>query len=1436
MPAWIRTRPLVLTLIGIGFANLAQPALSFAESPENATAAKRSSPSAPWSAALVAEGEPPAFEDICFLPFDTAKSLPQAEDLHQWFDVIAGQPQGIFETKTRQGQTAGIEGIVRLKAPWLPDTALKVALEDYNRLQIHFFRGDTGVTLVYHEDDLFRWAAYATKRQPRSVTPSEWTLVATDQHRNRRTFPKNHDHYELRYINTEMVLSRGDVVLLRAPISGPPDDVYFQGKAAFHGISLIRSRGFPAGVESIPVGQVIRPVEMTWVRQLDERATSDLQPDGGIELSVSDRPKKRSWIAAPLPRDKPAELILEIDHAAPGAGLYLGNGKDGPRYVLRYATDRRSKQLCLLVRHDDDLDEHEFRALTEFPLPVVQPHHWIRLVFGAGQLRWWVSSDGKHWAEPVEPIRNLPPDLTHIGLHCVSRHGPVRIALQKLEVRELAGFALLAPTELREQAVSRATLPSIGAWLSDVTELTPAGADSNAWRRACAIKTLAAGTSRQLGNDLLLLLLDDSFTKRLALEQQLRILEEAALLLDVWDDAGALQKLRDRFFEAGRSAWLQEGTPPFSAIRHALMTVPLATRHAIEVATDEILRLEILQWVQARDWTQLARLVGDLRFFQLQSKTPLTDWADSLAIRKMPASAVATTALTKQKDEWRDLLVEELNKDVYNALAELRIEMSGAGRDDAARVIAGLDPQWDQGVSPHWQDEQLLISLPAAIRDVLQGDPGLREVLSTQYGEVARFRLRQAIDQLDFESISRLAWQFAPTEAAVDAQIWLGDRALASGLFSQAYAHYRVAERSTSPSFTASLAPKIRLAEVLSGQTPGVPLSGTAVIGTVRYSADEFEKLVKEISARQASENSRRVLAAGTSSRSVPTPPPAAYQVHRRARLDGLVGNDPNREFARDTTRWQLDWVDRQLGVVVENQWMYVCNRFQVAAYDLQAKQRMWQTQQPPGQIQFAQESPFIASRPLLSADRIWVRLFYGSGATLACVDRTNGQFVWTTTPSPNEALISDPFLLGHELSCFKLVRTEQQEGIVRLVSFDTRTGYARHEQDVVRLRDWWHRRRSCEFAVLNDGIAVQFGGVVVRLDADGRVLWMRRQMTLPPDEDPQWARQWFQPPFVVGDRLLVFQPGGISLECLHADTGNVVWSKVAVDFERLAGIVNDQVIAQTNRGLTALDLADGRIRWTLELEGLTAGVTSSDRGDLLAVQRLPTDANRSRFRPRLIWIDPVKGEIRGSSALPDLEEADPRVGPLVVDQDRLWTFWGKGQSDPTRDVVELIPSGAAETFVASHATDAWARHIDPRLAAAAATLSPSWHLLHGEFGDVSGLIPEIHGEKNVLGVRYRNSGPVVLGREIAFPSRGNAQLRMRFGNEPGHKWKLEVRFHGEIIWSQQITAESHPQPWKDFSVNLSQLAGREGWLTVRASLIQGGDAPVYWKSLELVF
>jgi hypothetical protein len=143
---------------------------------------------------------------------------------------------------------------------------------------------------------------------------------------------------------------------------------------------------------------------------------------------------------------------------------------------------------------------------------------------------------------------------------------------------------------------------------------------------------------------------------------------------------------------------------------------------------------------------------------------------------------------------------------------------------------------------------------------------------------------------------------------------------------------------------------------------------------------------------------------------------------------------------------------------------------------------------------------------------------------------------------------------------------------------------------------------------------------------------------------------------------------------------------------------------------------------------------------------------------------------------------------------------------------------------------------VDQRLAEAVAGVLPEWRLLHAESGDGCGLLPEIHGEKNAVALRFRSSGPIVLGREVTFPARGRPQLRVRFGNELQHTWNLEVRFRGAVVWSGQFTRDSHPQPWKNVTVNLQQLAGSEGWLTVRATLPRGGEAVACWKSLELVW
>jgi hypothetical protein len=59
--------------------------------------------------------------------------------------------------------------------------------------------------------------------------------------------------------------------------------------------------------------------------------------------------------------------------------------------------------------------------------------------------------------------------------------------------------------------------------------------------------------------------------------------------------------------------------------------------------------------------------------------------------------------------------------------------------------------------------------------------------------------------------------------------------------------------------------------------------------------------------------------------------------------------------------------------------------------------------------------------------------------------------------------------------------------------------------------------------------------------------------------------------------------------------------------------------------------------------------------------------------------LNPVDGSSLGTTVLSGLADSDPRLGPLVLCNSRLFTFFGHGQQDATRDVVELIPNGEAE-------------------------------------------------------------------------------------------------------------------------------------------------------------
>jgi hypothetical protein len=127
-----------------------------------------------------------------------------------------------------------------------------------------------------------------------------------------------------------------------------------------------------------------------------------------------------------------------------------------------------------------------------------------------------------------------------------------------------------------------------------------------------------------------------------------------------------------------------------------------------------------------------------------------------------------------------------------------------------------------------------------------------------------------------------------------------------------------------------------------------------------------------------------------------------------------------------------------------------------------------------------------------------------------------------------------------------------------------------------------------------------------------------------------------------------------------------------------IVGIAGELLVIRTEQGLQALGIADGSTKWRYDAAELY-GFPLVDDQRLLVASRERVHGEKDRWQVRLTWVDPATGAAIASTLLDALTDADPRIGPLVPYQDRLFTFFGKGQHEAAREVVELAPAGEAD-------------------------------------------------------------------------------------------------------------------------------------------------------------
>lgn len=1388
--------------------------------------------STPWQAAFDGGDEAPDFSAVCFDDFAPRIERPQHDDLKKWFSQVPGQRFHLHETHTEVGPSASVDGVMRLQMPWREDVALRLSLTRHDRLAIHFFNGSDGVTLTHYAQSRDMWAAYVTTRRPGQPRPETYAMAATDQRRAWRTNIRQNSTIELRCLDGEVILSRGDIVLLRAPFHGPPEDVYLDGKVTFHGIAAVRTQNFPAKPEPHPIAfETDRPAELEWTEHLSENAQCERSQDGAVKLS-SNAAEQSSWVATPIPKVGIHEIVLKIDEASPGTGVYLGREDGQPKQIVRFVRDRRTGRLCVMLR-EDELYEHDYRPVNENLVPVASEPVWIRLFFASGSLRWWISADGVNWALADLPLAHRTGGISHIGLHCVSKKDDCRIRLRRLELRRLPEFSALADAALVERAPTVTDAPNVGVWLAKATETQPDDVELDDWRRACAVRVLSVGGPRVLDMQLVELLLDDAAERGFSLERQRALLDEATLLLDIREDHGRLVNHIRRYHDLGTAAMKQADERPFSWIRPALMSVPMATHYDIKVADEENIRVELMQLGHNGRWREALDLCKQLRFFGHVKRVPLAAWAEATALRTLPRDA-ADNRIAQRKGDWRHPLIEDISKDAYNALAELQAILDSGAPEDAARIVMNLDAEMLCGTAPHTADRNLLVSLPTAVRLLLNDHPELGLTINEKFSQAARLRVRQAIQENNAAAIELATSQFAGSETAAEAHCWLGDRALSNGWFAQAWSQYRQAVQSSGIAMRRELIARQMLAAALTGSQLDEPKPDGVSLGQLELSGAEFERLIAEQLKRAQPGTSADATANGAKKE---LPAPTGFQVHNRSRVDGAVGKDPQVDAIPNASRYDIDWAGRQLAVTMDRDLMLVSNRFQLAAYDLNNGQRKWRSQAPSDKPLRSQDWGLIKMRPLVIGDSVLVRMLYDEGPILVSLDKNSGQAIWRAQTPGNLHVVSDPVIVQGQLVTLTVARNEQQQSLLGLAIVDRHSGRLLRRHDLVRLKEAWWRRRCCEITPLDDGVIAVLSGVTLCCDLTGNIRWIRRHVVLPPSEEPGWVTQQFQRSLVADDGLFVAQPGVRAVERLDARTGRLTWSTLLPSVQGILATADGRLIVRLDEGLIALDCGTGQELWKYNADDLLEAALCDDHKILLAHRKRPEDRQNIR-RPRLTWLDSATGEPTASTALQTLDLEDPRLGPMIVHKGNLWAFYGRGRQDATRDVVQLIPQDEAETpQTRKIATNAWAKHIPADLHDATADIFAGWQVLCVEPSGTRAVEPEWHGQHDVLVTRSKYDTPVVFARKLSVPAGGKPQLRLMVGNEPGQHWQLDVRLKGKPVHTQEFTAQSDPQHWKSVEIDISPVAGQSGWLVVEGKFKHGGDhAAIFWKKIEIVF
>ncbi|MEX1040602.1 MAG: PQQ-binding-like beta-propeller repeat protein [Pirellulaceae bacterium] len=1227
-------------------------------------------PVKPWTAML--QAEPIAWVDF---PWNRSglwegQTSLRAEELGKWLVKASDDQPGLVEARNYRNTTmAGFKGLVRLQPEWPKVGAINAVIQESRNLRFHFSHGDTGVSVICYQRDYDPWYSFVTTLAPGKILPEAYRLTASDDYRVHRSEAREASSYAFFYDeqSAEIVIYRGEVEAVRAPLPGPPDTMLWQGEAIIDQLAIVPLEDLPVGPSELPlVSDISRPGDLDWKGELPEK-TEWHRGDNGELILTTDKAEQGAWVAAPIPGHGLRMVEFEIEGIDNAVSLFLATSQpplveeapqdddqpkhriDAPRDGIVFATNRHTGGQYARFSNCWDTGGETDRNIQDHPTAEVRDRVWVRLLAGSGQLRGWISTNGRHWALLPNEVNNAVGEYTHLGIALAKTSEPRRTILHHVRVRKFGAIHDLT-TERELARVFELPVTEIPEKIDQLLEgprqdLSPA-------QVALLIRRL---TNADAKVDEVLQFGKWAMRQPRPLESRRQLLRELAIYGRTWP-SGHHEKLFFQWLCEQPHQWLKQTESldqyDFADYRHDLFNLPAYHRDHSTLTTRESLRDYLVRAIHEQQGERVIRACERVRAHyqtdpaKLGREHPVVGWAGSMAARMINRPISDRFYVSDQR--WRWLLVEELSKEAYNISAELNAALEGEAFEDACKVITRIPPEAAFGLAPSAVDGRHLFSLPAAISMAIRNHRPLREAMHEGFSEIANLRANQAIADGNVAAAELVTLQFLGTDGATKAHVWLGDQAVAAGRFTQAMGHYRQAERSAFGPVGSALRARLRML----GGANEAQADGDVHLGSHRESPDRFTRSTRDIRGLRPFEREETDSGNDPAVNAVAVVEPGASfeKVGDPVELDW--GDNPNQNFA-EYRRQEIDWRPKHLALTHFGDQLVWSTRFQIACWDLAENRLRWKTPRMDQNRSETHRWPLQEMTPVSNGQRLFARLLNKDGPMLAAFELDNGSRAWELAPPRGEIFASDPFLVHGDLMCVTLKEDAQEHYVARLTRIDPALGEATWDHDLFRIHKSWDERRICQISRDGEIILANFGGVLAACDVSGQLRWIRKQITYPKNADESWVTQPSPAPLIFDGLCYTYHAGATAVECIEVETGKLRWSKFEPDLTQMAIHKEGRLLLLSGRNrLTAVEPRTASEVWTVDPGTHVRNLLIFPESILVFAHDVADD-DRDQSAAFARWLAPANGEMLAETPLISLVELPENrrleLGPAVV-------------------------------------------------------------------------------------------------------------------------------------------------------------------------------------------